>query len=131
LLDAVIFNLLIGNHDAHAKNFSLLYGADGSVRLAPLYDLVCTVYYEELTDKMAMSMGGQAKSELIFPDNAALFAKAAGLGVAQTLTRFAAMAESVLEKIGSVEKPGPVSERVAALIARRCESFRGRFRFRR
>src|SRR5690606_19689296 len=25
LLDAVIFNLLIGNHDAHGKNFSLLY----------------------------------------------------------------------------------------------------------
>jgi hypothetical protein len=38
LLDAVIFNLIIGNHDAHAKNFSLLYLSHRSVRLAPLYD---------------------------------------------------------------------------------------------
>lgn len=44
LLDAVIFNLLIGNHDAHAKNFSLLYMPDRSIRLAPLYDLVSTVF---------------------------------------------------------------------------------------
>jgi serine/threonine-protein kinase HipA len=56
LLDAVIFNLLIGNHDAHAKNFSLLYRLDRSIRLAPLYDLVCTVYYPELTDRMAMKI---------------------------------------------------------------------------
>ena len=55
LLDAVIFNYLIGNHDAHGKNFSLLYEEPGEARLAPLYDLVCTVYYPELSRKMAMS----------------------------------------------------------------------------
>jgi len=32
---------------------------DRSIRLAPLYDLVSTVYYEELTDKMAMKIGKQ------------------------------------------------------------------------
>lgn len=36
LLDAVIFNALIGHNDAHAKNFSLLYGDVHSARLAPL-----------------------------------------------------------------------------------------------
>lgn len=49
LLDAVVFNLLIGNHDAHAKNFSLLYMPDRSIRLAPLYDLLSTVYYPRET----------------------------------------------------------------------------------
>lgn len=39
LLDAAIFNYLIGNNDAHGKNFSLVYHDDGSIRLAPLYDL--------------------------------------------------------------------------------------------
>jgi len=79
LLDAVIFNLLIGNHDAHAKNFSWLVMPDRSIRLAPLYDLVCTVYYPELTDKMAMKIGGEAKSALTYPRQIEQFAADAGL----------------------------------------------------
>ena len=59
LLDAVIFNFVIGSNDAHGKNYSLLYYADASVRFAPLYDLVCTVYYPELTDNMAMKIGNE------------------------------------------------------------------------
>lgn len=128
LLDAVIFNLLIGNHDAHAKNFSLLYGPNGAIRLAPLYDLVATVYYEELTDEMAMKIGGEAKSELIFPGHVAKFARDAGLGVAQTLARVSGLAETVLDAIPGVEKPGRISEEVAALIAERGESFLSRIR---
>ena len=56
--DAVIFNYLIGNNDAHAKNFSFIYQNGGS-QLAPLYDLVCTVYYPELSKKFAMKIGGE------------------------------------------------------------------------
>ena len=44
LLDAVIFNLIVGNADAHGKNFSILHDAAGP-RLAPLYDLVMTAAY--------------------------------------------------------------------------------------
>ena len=52
-----MFNLLIGNCDAHSKNFSLLY--DASVpTLAPLYDLVSTTVYPELTTRLAMSLDG-------------------------------------------------------------------------
>jgi len=56
--DAVIFNYLIGNNDAHAKNFSLIYH-NGVSRLSPLYDLVSTVYYPELSKKFAMKIGGE------------------------------------------------------------------------
>lgn len=55
---AVAFNYLIGNSDAHGKNFALLYGADG-LRLAPLYDLVCTAAYPGLTKRMAMFVGAE------------------------------------------------------------------------
>ena len=41
LFDAVVFNYLMGNNDAHGKNFPFLY-RDGAAGLAPLYDLVCT-----------------------------------------------------------------------------------------
>ena len=127
LLDAVIFNLLIGNHDAHAKNFSLLYLPDRTIRLAPLYDLVSTVFYEELTDRMAMKIGGEAKSELVFRDNIRQFARDAGLGTAQVLRRLPMLAESALQAIPGVEKSARVSEAVARLIAERCERFRERF----
>ena len=52
LLEAVTFNALIGNGDAHAKNFSLLHTEDGALTLAPLYDLMCTLYYGD--DRLAM-----------------------------------------------------------------------------
>ena len=48
LLDAVFFNWLIGDNDAHGKNFSMIYRADGQTRLAPLYDLVSTAAYDLL-----------------------------------------------------------------------------------
>lgn len=38
LLALVAFNLVIGNGDAHSKNYSLLLGPRGEVSLAPLYD---------------------------------------------------------------------------------------------
>lgn len=43
-LDALALNWVIGGSDAHAKNYSLLLAA-GSVRLAPLYDLISSLPY--------------------------------------------------------------------------------------
>jgi serine/threonine-protein kinase HipA len=54
---ALVFNWLIGNCDAHAKNFSLLYDSSAPT-LAPLYDLVSTTAYPELTTRLAMSIDG-------------------------------------------------------------------------
>lgn len=38
LLSLVVYNIVIGNGDAHSKNYSLLIGQRGEVSLAPLYD---------------------------------------------------------------------------------------------
>ena len=57
LLDAVV-NALIGNNDAHAKNFSLLH-TERTPTLAPLYDLLCTAVYPTLTGKMATKLGSK------------------------------------------------------------------------
>lgn len=45
LLRAMTCNVLIGNGDAHGKNFSLLHHQSGDLELSPLYDLVSTLYY--------------------------------------------------------------------------------------
>jgi serine/threonine-protein kinase HipA len=52
LLQAVTVNVLLGNGDAHAKNLSLLHQSSGTLRLAPLYDLMCTLAYDD--DQLAM-----------------------------------------------------------------------------
>lgn len=65
LLDAVIFNFLIGNNDAHAKNFSILFTSKDNIGFAPLYDLLSTAYYPELSDKMAMKLGGEYVADKI------------------------------------------------------------------
>ena len=59
LWDMIVFSYLIGNTDAHIKNFSLLYGKDlRSIRLAPAYDMVSTTVYESSTREMAFFIGG-------------------------------------------------------------------------
>jgi len=62
LLTWVIFNFIIGNTDAHAKNVSfLLGGLDDKTEphLAPFYDLVCTTVYDSQSRKQAQKIGGE------------------------------------------------------------------------
>jgi serine/threonine-protein kinase HipA len=56
---AVLTGFLLGNSDAHGKNFSLLYDPASGVRLAPLYDVVSTAVYDDLTPRLAMAIGGE------------------------------------------------------------------------
>ncbi len=91
LLDYVIFNALIGNHDAHAKNFSLLITNQGAV-LAPLYDVLSTAVYPDLTPKMAMKLGSKYKFSEVEIRHWEQFASSAGLSVAQTRKRIVELA---------------------------------------
>jgi serine/threonine-protein kinase HipA len=52
----LIFNYLIGNADAHGKNYSFLY-REKMPTLGPVYDMLCTAAYPRLTKKMAMKIG--------------------------------------------------------------------------
>lgn len=64
-LDALLLNWFWFGTDAHAKNYSLLIGAHGSVRLAPLYDLSSALPYPEQVyprhATLAMRIGNQYK----------------------------------------------------------------------
>jgi serine/threonine-protein kinase HipA len=123
MLDAAIFNYLIGNHDAHGKNFSLLYGAgQDNVRLAPLYDLVCTLYYPELSRKMAMKIGGEYLLDKVAPRNFEKLAEETGLAKPLVKKRVPALAGKILEAIRTIDLRQQVdTEKVAAIIKQRCE----------
>jgi serine/threonine-protein kinase HipA len=95
LLDAAIFNLLIGNADAHGKNFSLLYGPQGAA-LAPLYDLLSTVAYPELSPKLAMKMGKCATLEEMDTSAWRKFASDAGLAAPFVQRRVVELADKLI-----------------------------------
>lgn len=59
LFRLLVFSYLIGNGDAHAKNFSILEGSSGEWRVAPAYDLLCTRFYDDRT--MALKLFGEER----------------------------------------------------------------------
>lgn len=127
LLDAVIFNFVIGNHDAHAKNFSLLRQPDGLTRLAPLYDLASTVYYPELTKNMAMKLGGETRSTFILPAHIETFTDDAELGKALVKTRVLELTRTIHDAIDRTEQRHEVAKKVAELIKQRCVNVLSKF----
>jgi serine/threonine-protein kinase HipA len=132
LLDGVIFNYLVGNNDAHGKNFSLVYPGAGTgdlhVRLAPLYDVVSTIYYPELSPEMAMKIGGEYSSDRVTPRNFEKLAEEAGLAKPLVRRRVAELADAILATLPKLEVRSPVAEDVAALIQKRSENARTSFR---
>ena len=124
LLDAVTFNALIGNHDAHAKNFSILYQQQRGV-LAPPYDLLCTAVYLTLTDKMAMKLGSKYRFNEVQVRHWEQLAKAAGLSGAQTKKRAAGIAKRLPSCARGLQTEAlysgqPLVERIISLIEQRC-----------
>lgn len=101
LLDAVIFNVIVGNADAHGKNFSILYDAAGP-RLAPLYDLLATVAYPDLSPNFAMKIGKRATLAELDAKGWAAFAADAGVGLPLLRRRIAEISKGVLEKATTV-----------------------------
>ncbi len=126
LYDYVIFNALIGNHDAHAKNFSLLYVGEIPV-LAPFYDTLSTAVYSTLTPKMAMKIGSKYKFSEVQARHWDQLAEGAGLARAQAKRRILELAKSLplaarklQSDTGRSFSDNPVLERIIVLIEQRC-----------
>ncbi len=130
-LGRVIFNYLIGNADAHGKNYSLLY-TNAKPQLAPAYDLLCTSVYPELSIRMAMKIGKKYKPDDVFlrhwnrlvPDT-----KAAHKNLQSQLIK---MADNCMEKAGELrsdfEAQGVNSEifgDITAVIKQRAKHIKG------
>jgi serine/threonine-protein kinase HipA len=127
LLDAVIFNVIAGNADAHGKNFSILYDAEGP-RLAPLYDLLATVAYPDLSPKFAMKVGKRATLAELDAKGWAAFAADAGVGLPLIRRRVAEISKGVGEKAtivtAELSRPGldrTAVEQFADMVCNRAE----------
>lgn len=127
LLDAAVFNLIVGNADAHGKNFSLLYqGAVAS--LAPFYDLLSTVAYPDLSPNLAMKIAKRATLEEIGQTTWAAFAEDIGLPASFVRRRVRELSDAVSRQVPPLPDSAalagldaPALKDYAALIASRAE----------
>jgi serine/threonine-protein kinase HipA len=62
LLDQVIFNILVANTDAHAKNYSLILPVGAAPRLAPLYDVSTVLSWPHVVKIYAQSIDGKKRN---------------------------------------------------------------------
>jgi serine/threonine-protein kinase HipA len=125
LLDVVGFNFLVGNHDAHGKNFSLLY-RPSRVDLAPFYDLLSTAAYRKthrLSRRMAMKIGGEGRPEWVRDRHLARLFEAARLGAAPARRRLMDLATRTRDAAGDVRAAmaaegwdEPVLERILEVV---------------
>ncbi|MCL2627677.1 MAG: type II toxin-antitoxin system HipA family toxin [Oscillospiraceae bacterium] len=121
-----IFNYLIGNCDAHAKNLSLLHNADGTISLAPAYDLISTAVYDgsfgsKLTRSMGMKIGMHINIDKISAEGFKIFARdvsirfgqvtAIGSEIISKLPDAFESASAAAEKSGFINA-GEISERI-------------------
>jgi serine/threonine-protein kinase HipA len=56
-IQATLFDLFVGNVDAHAKNFALLHEPGGRIGTSPRYDILPTRLDDTLTDELAYRIG--------------------------------------------------------------------------
>jgi serine/threonine-protein kinase HipA len=112
LLRAVTVNVLVGNGDAHAKNFSLLHEESGTMRLAPLYDVMCTQCYGD--DRLAMYIDNVQRTSRVTAGR--IVNEAAGWGLsrrraAEVIDEVIDLAPQALEKASAVTDGVPDSIR--------------------
>ncbi len=134
-VDQLILSFLVGNHDAHGKNFSLLY-ADRTARatLAPAYDVVSTVAYQrshDLSRKMAMRFGGEYRPEYVEVRHLERLCGDARIGPGPTRKRITtladrapATAERVRDEFAAAGWHRPVVDRIVATVTERATMLR-------
>ncbi len=109
-MTSLIFNVVIGNADAHGKNFSILYSG-GERRLSPLYDLVSTLAWPALSRKLAMKIGACTSIHAFTAGDWQEMARRTGLGwpvlrerMAETCERIGEELDHVRDEIGEFDR---------------------------
>jgi HipA-like protein len=100
-MDYMLFNVLCGNVDAHAKNYSLLIQSGGNVTMAPLYDVMNGDIYDGVTRSMAMKIGKKLGGH-IYGRHWDRFAEENDLSKTQVRRRVAELSTAVLKAVPKV-----------------------------
>ncbi|HVM40148.1 MAG TPA: HipA domain-containing protein [Acidimicrobiia bacterium] len=127
-LQAVTFNVAIGNADAHARNYSVLLHEDGAVTMAPLYDLVSTRMWDWLDRDAAQSVAGEEEIDEITGRH--LVEEAVTWDIPETVARkhvTSTLTAIERQRVAAVEESvasggdAQVATRIAAMVRARLE----------
>lgn len=105
-LAQLIFNTLLGNADAHAKNYSVLLRPSG-VALAPLYDALPVSLYPQFDQSLAMRIAGARRAPAVTLDHWRKLARSADMDageltelVTRTATRMREHNDAAWDSLG-------------------------------
>lgn len=130
-IGALAFNWLIAGTDAHAKNYSVLIGRGGEIRLAPLYDLASFLPYaghgmRKL--KLAMKVGGKYRLHEIGAHAWVKLAVELGRDPEEVRTRVARMCAALPDLAESVQRRTAKDGLTHAVLAALTRSIQDRAR---
>lgn len=115
----VMFNYLIGNSDAHAKNISLIVDHQGYA-LAPFYDLLCVQAYGD--HDLALFIGDESTYKAVGAHSWEAFCDDCGFGFKPTLRQFRKMAQDIRKAwdktVGAALAQHPITPSEKVLIER-------------
>ncbi|MCL1971841.1 MAG: type II toxin-antitoxin system HipA family toxin [Endomicrobia bacterium] len=126
VMKTIMFNFLIGNNDAHAKNFSLLYN-DNNIDISPAYDLVSTEVYPKLSKKMAMKIDAFYEKQRISLDSWKSLCEKIGYSLSLLKAEFMEFADLLpkllteeIEKINIKENDKSLIAKLSKVIDNNC-----------
>lgn len=95
VIDRIVLNVVVGNGDAHLKNWAILYPDGVSPSLSPMYDVLPTVLYIP-SDDMGLKLSGSREFESVKPRSFDLLAQRSDFGVGQARKRVIEAVEQIM-----------------------------------
>lgn len=106
LFDRLMLNWLVGNCDAHAKNYSILEPGTANARLAPLYDVLCTECYADLDRTLATRIGRAAHLNAVTREAVEALGRRVGYASGHASQRLLRLAERLRDAVTQCEREG-------------------------
>ncbi len=109
-VEITLFDILIGNVDGHAKNFSLFHLPGGRIETTPRYDVMPTMLDRNTTDEFAYRIGEAADLSQLTPGEFDAFLLTLGFGgpggrrrlAAALVPRYVQLLDSQIEAVHDV-----------------------------
>ena len=133
MLNWSIYNLIIGNSDAHGKNFSFFVDERG-IRPTPFYDMLCIIAHENVEHDLAMAYGDEFNPDEVKAYQLREFADAIDLNfklVSQSIDKIAsliikALEDDILNGSDLIDEEKLFIDKLKVLILQRAEIFKSR-----
>lgn len=126
LFDHLMFSWLVGNCDAHAKNYSILEPGTTNARLAPIYDMLSTECYPNLEQRLATRIGRAGNLDTVDREAVEALGRRIGFEAGEATRRLRALGERTRRAMKEANSDGlahgPIrTEQLLARMKKACK----------